>query len=69
MRSFDRKRRSLFNNHYICGTSRSASGTDFVEIRESSGAPIKLLEIKGLTEQKIDLDLFKKHKDYFKTSK
>lgn len=66
MRSLDKKRRALFKNHYIFGTAKSVSGTDSVEIKSGSGTPLKSLEIKGLTEQNIELDQFKKHAEYFK---
>ena len=66
MRSLDKKRRALFKNHYIFGTAKNVSGTDSVEIKSGSGTPLKNLEIKGLTEQKIELDQFKKHAESFK---
>ena len=66
MRSLDKKRRALFKNHYIFGTAKNVSGTDSVEIKSGSGTPLKSLEIKGLTEQKIELDQFKKYAEYFK---
>ena len=66
MRSLDKKRRALFKNHYIFGTAKSVSGTDSVKIKLGSGTPLKSLEIKGQTEQKIELDQFKKYAEYFK---
>ncbi len=65
MRYFERQRCNSIKENYVLGAPKSVQGTDSLELKIGSGAPLKSLEIAGLTEQNIEPNKIKKHKDYF----
>ena len=66
MKYFERKRRSLFKNHYVNGAQKSISGSGFIPIISSAGVPFKSLEISGVSRLVPETDIMPSYIDYFK---
>ena len=66
MKYFERKRRSLFKNHYVNGAQKSVSGSGSIPIISSAGVPFKSLEISGVSRLVPETDIMPNYIEYFK---